>query len=235
MRDYLKSFNQLGNSDSPDDAKSMLDQKLIEAEGVVSKLNALDSAEESKRCQLQIDAGYLYIDARKPKEAWDIAHEAFKIALKNRMWHQCVEATDIIYQADQSDSVTALAQGIWLGITFPVNPSLSVVLLQYFVDETPKNSDGAALAAAIAAYIVSLRAEDPAVREELSFFTSQLLGHVASRHSQIEDQKELEQWITNLGLDDPSSFLPKMSTVLDHIVEDQWWFDKDELRSHIPE
>ena len=73
------------------------------------------------------------------------------------------------------ESIRALAHGIWLGITFPVDPELSVAMLQHLIDETPERSDGAAVAAALASYIVDLRAKDEQ-RENLQFFTTQLLG-----------------------------------------------------------
>ena len=39
-----------------------------------------------------------------------------------------------------------------------------------------------------------------------------------------------------LELKDPSVFLPRMSMVLDAIVgESGWWFDKDELKSRLPD
>jgi hypothetical protein len=120
-----------------------------------------------------------------------------------------------------------------LGVTFPVDPELSVAMLQHLVDETPDDSDGAAVAAVTASYLVDLRAEG-AERESLKFFTNQLLGQVARRHSQVEEQEIFDFWVERMELDDPSKFLPRLAKVLEVIVENDWWFDRDELRNKIP-
>ena len=139
----------------------------------------------------------------------------------------------MLYQAEQAESIKALAQGIWLGVTFPVDPELSVAMLQHLIDETPNNSDGAAVAAATACYVVDIRVQDQD-REDLRFFTNQLLGQVARRHSQVEEQEIFDFWVERMALDDPSKFLPRLAKVLEVIVDSDWWFDRDTLRARIP-
>ena len=65
-----------------------------------------------------------------------------------------------------------------VGVTFPIDPDLSVAMLQHLIDESPDRSDGAAVAAATAGYLVELRAQGKQ-KEELQFFTRQMLGQVA--------------------------------------------------------
>jgi len=71
-------------------------------------------------------------------------------------------------------------------------------------------------------------------RDELMFFSNQLLGQVARRHSQVEEQEIFDFWVQKLELDDPEKFLPRLAQVLDIMTGGQWWFDRDELRSRIP-
>ena len=80
-------------------------------------------------------------------------------------------------------------------------------MLQHLVDESPDRSDGAAVAAATACYLVDMRAADEQ-REELQFFTNQLLGQVARRHSQVEEQEIFDFWVQQLELNDPENFSP---------------------------
>lgn len=130
----------------------------------------------------------------------------------------------------------ALAHGIWLGVTYPIDPELSVAMLQHLVEETPPDSDGAAVAAAVAAYLVDLRAEGQQ-REELQFFTNQLMGTVARRHTNgaCDSQELFDIWVERLELNDPGKFLPRLSKIIDVLVpEGQWWFDRDALREKIP-
>jgi hypothetical protein len=109
-------------------------------------------------------------------------------------------------------------------------------MLQHLVDETPPDSDGAAVAAAVATYIVDLRAEGKQ-REDLKFFTNQLMGAVARRHTNgaCDTQELFDIWIQRLELNDPAKFLPRLSKIVDVLVpEGQWWFDRDALREKIP-
>lgn len=145
-----------------------------------------------------------------------------------------MEACDILFQSEQADSVIALAHGIWLGVTFPIDPELTVAMLQHLIDETPDRSDGAAVAAAVANYIVDLRADEQS-RENLLFFTNQLLGQVARRHSQVEEQEIFDFWVQQLELDQPDKFLPRLAKVLDVLVNGDWWYDRDALRAQIPD
>ncbi|MEN8168503.1 MAG: hypothetical protein ABFR65_13635 [Pseudomonadota bacterium] len=186
-----------------------------------------------QRLSLILESGYILLDLDRTDEAWEQTRTVLDEALQNELWLSAVEACDILYQAEKPDSVKALAQGIWLGVTFPVDPELSVAMLQHLVDETPDTSDGAAVAAVTANYLVDLRAEGPD-RESLKFFTNQLLGQVARRHSQVEEQEIFDFWVERMELGDPAKFLPRLAKVLDVIVEDDWWFERDVLRAKIP-
>jgi hypothetical protein len=138
-----------------------------------------------------------------------------------------------MYQADMEKSIQALAHGIWLGVTFPIEPDLSVAMLQHLVDETQDKDDGAAVAAATACFLADMRAEGED-REELIFFTRQLLGQVARRHSQVEDKEIFVFWVEQLELNDPDKFLPRLASVLDVLTQDDWWYERDQLRTLIP-
>jgi hypothetical protein len=106
--------------------------------------------------------------------------------------------------------------------------------LSHIVDDTPDDSDGAAVAAATAAFIADVRSEAGPDRDRLTFFAQQLLGRVARRHSQIESQDQFDLWIERLELDDPDKFLVRLRNVVDVLVQDQWWFDRDALQAQIP-
>jgi hypothetical protein len=232
---YLEAETFLGDNECSEDAvksSKLLELKLQENRERWDNLSA--DAPQSERLQLEMANGYILLDLDRPDEAWQNAKQGLTTALEHELWNIAVEACDIIYQAEREDAIKALAQGIWLGVTFPIDPELSVAMLQHLIDETPDNSDGAAVAAATACYLVDLRAEGQA-REDLRFFTNQLLGQVARRHSQVEEQEIFDFWVERMALNDPSEFLPRLAKVLEVIVEDDWWFDRDLLRSRIPE
>ncbi|MGD8784614.1 MAG: hypothetical protein PVG75_09250 [Thioalkalispiraceae bacterium] len=181
---------------------------------------------------LDIASDHLALDQKQ--EAWQEAKSCFAVFLKHAEWQKAVEACDVMYQCDLDDSIIALANGIWLSVTFPVNPTTTIAMLQHIIDETPDNSDGAAVAAITAHYIADLRAEGEKA-ESLKFLATQMIATVAKRHSQVTDQEMLEFWIERMELKDPAIFLPKLAKMLEIIVADKWWFDRDELRQQIPD
>ena len=231
---YLESETYIGDNECSEDAvksSKLLEVRLDEKREELASLGQDETA--GKRLTLKMECGYILLDLDRREEAWQLAREAFHEALAETLWLSAVEACDILYQAEQDDAIKALAHGIWLGVTFPVDPELSVAMLQHLIDETPDKSDGAAVAAAVACYIVDLRAQGQA-REDLRFFTNQLLGQVARRHSQVEEQEIFDFWVERMELDDPGKFLPRLAKILDLLVSDDWWFDREALRNKIP-
>ncbi|HEY0722017.1 MAG TPA: hypothetical protein VGE50_12275 [Gammaproteobacteria bacterium] len=188
----------------------------------------------TERAKVLLDMGYILNDLDRKVEAWQLAQQAFELALPQASWTQAVEACDVMYQAEQPDSLKALVHGIWLGVTYPIDPELSVAMLHHLTEETPDNSDGGAVAAAVACYVVDMRAEGKQ-RSDLQFFTSQLLGQVARRHSQVDSQELFDFWVERMQLNDPALFIPRLGKILDVVVPaGEWWFDRDALRSKIP-
>jgi hypothetical protein len=182
---------------------------------------------------LLVEEGRLLIRLEKLPEAWVVAREAFDLYLANENWQGAVEACDVLFAADQPDSLAALGQGVWLAVTFPVDPELSVVMLEHIVEETPDDADGAAVAAITAHYIVDLRAEGRQ-HDDLMMFTNNLLATVARRHSKVESQEAFNYWMEKLELNDPAKFLVRLRNVLDVLVQDNWWFDREALRARLP-
>lgn len=182
---------------------------------------------------LFLEEGRLLIRLEKMPEAWDAARAAFDIYLAHENWQGAIEACEVMYASDQPNSLPALGQGIWLSVTFPVDPELTVAMLEHVVEETPDDSDGAAVAAATAHYVADLRTEGRR-REDLTFYTNNLLGTVARRHSQVDKQEAFDFWVRKLELHDPQLFLPRLRNVVDVLVQDEWWFDRDALQARLP-
>ena len=232
---YLQSENRLGNNECADDA--VQSEKLVELHiaELQQQIDALPAeAPLDEKLHLTLDRGYALLEGNLFDQAWHIARQVLDEAIANQLWLRAVEACDIMFQSDREESIKALAHGIWLGVTFPIDPELSVAMLQHLVDESPDRSDGAAVAAATAGYLVELRAQGKQ-KEDLQFFTRQMLGQVARNHSQVEEQEIFDFWVERLELNDPEKFLPRLSQVLDILTDGAWWFDKDQLRTHIPE
>ncbi|HFD79525.1 MAG TPA: hypothetical protein ENK05_03885 [Gammaproteobacteria bacterium] len=166
-------------------------------------------------------------------EAWQYAREAFSVFVDYERWQEAVEAADILYQSDQPDSILALGQGIWLAVTYPVQAQSTVALLDHVIDETPPDSDGAAVAAMVAHYIVDLRTEGEE-KTSLGFLTTQMIARVAKRHRGIEDQETLDTWIEMYQLNDVPELLKRLGLIIDVMVGDRWWFDRDALRERLP-
>lgn len=194
------------------------------------ELNGLKNITPLARARMQLDIAEILVALERKQEAWSLAREAFNTALKHESWQDAVEACNVLYQCEQADSIAVLGMGVWLAVSFPVDPELTLALLLHIVDETPNNSDGAALAAVAARYVIDLRA-DEALHASQAFLADNLIARVAERHSNVRDQAALNKWLDRLELRDPLIFLPRLAQVVDVIVGDAWWFERDELRN----
>ncbi|WP_173059810.1 hypothetical protein [Sulfurimicrobium lacus] len=198
------------------------------------QLAALEGAETMARARLQLDIAELLRSLERKEEAWSLAREAFDASLEKESWQDAVEACNVLFQTEQAESIPALGMGVWLAVTFPVDPELTYAMLDHIVDETPTASDGAALAAVTARYVIDLRAPDDK-HESQSLLANNLIARVAARHSNVQDQQALDAWMNELGLRDPQVFLPRLGQVVNAVVGDAWWFDRDALRDRLPD
>ncbi len=231
---YIKEDPSVGNADSSADAKEPTEQLARLVTDMRRELaENSPGADPLRRADLLLQLGRALVRLERKPEAWGAAREAFDLYLADQAWEGAVQSCDILFLADQALSLAALGQGIWLAVTYPVDPELSVALLQHVVDETPPESDGAAVAAITAHYLVDLRAQGPQ-REHLLIFTNQLLATVARRHSSVEGQQDFDNWVRDMELNDPALFLPRLRNVVDVLVQDDWWFDRDALQAKLP-
>lgn len=196
------------------------------------QLDSFAGADPMDRARLQLDVAELLIALERKEEAWSLAREAFDTSLQKESWQDAVEACNVLYQTEQAASIPALGMGVWLAVTFPVDPELTYAMLDHIVDETPNISDGAALAAVTARYVIDLRAPDDK-HESQSLLANNLIARVAARHSNVQDQRALDAWMNELGLRDPQVFLPRLSQVVNAVVGDSWWFDRNALRDRL--
>ena len=221
----------LVESSSPEQSKQDIQHYLEKKQAAYDAIEA--NAEPVDRARLQLDVAEALIGLGRADESWEKARTALNTFIELEQWQDAVESCDVLYQSAQPASIVALAHGVWLSVTYPVDPTLTVNMLSYVVDETPAKADGAAVAAVTAHYIADVRA----VGEQhgsLTFLTKQMLANVAKGHSGVEDQEALTAWMERMELLDPDVFLPRLSLVLGAIVPvDEWWFDRDALRDKI--
>ena len=219
--------------DAPDhDDRVEYEKQLREA---VSRAETLPPvATPVDRARIDLDVAQARTGLGETAEAWELARKAFDVFIDAEAWQDAVEACEVMYNTGEPANITALCHGIWLSVTYPVEPQTTITMINYFIDETPDNSDGAAVAAAVAHYVAGVRASDEEY-ESISFLTRNMLVRVAERHSQVKSQEELDMWMMKLELNDPKVFLPRFGRVLDIIVIDQWWIDRDALRAKLPQ
>lgn len=181
----------------------------------------------------RLDVAGLQLDFDEKTKAADYLTGLVEVFIEHGEFEKAATACQFIYLCDQENAIPAIGQAAWLTITYPVDPNLTIVVLDHIIDETPDESDGAAVAAATAHYIVDLRAPDDQ-REHLQHVTGSMLARVAKRHSKIEDQQHFELWAERLELDQPEKFLVRMRNVIDVMVQQDWWFDREALQSVLP-
>jgi hypothetical protein len=232
---YLKTEEVLADMDSGEDTREsdiLLENHVDDLRQKLIQLPAGSDAQD--RAVLLLELGRSLVRLNQMQDAWDAGKEAFETYIQREAWEGAIQALEIMFLSDQPDSLPALGQAIWLAVTYPVDPELTVAMLQHVVDETPPDSDGAAVAAAAAHYVADLRMPEGKERENLIFYTNQMLVTVARRHSDVQDQESFSRWFKRLELDDPAKFLVRLRNVVDVLVQQNWWFDRDALKAKLP-
>ncbi len=219
------------DTSSEEEARAFLEEQLRNLQFDLTMVGKDD--DPAKLGKIKLDIANAELGLEKNESAWNNARAAFDIFIEKEDWPSAIEACDIMYQTEQPSSILALAHGVWLSVTYPVDPEYTINMMNYVVEETPSDSDGAAVAAATAHYIVGIRADDEK-HDSLAFLTTNLIAKVAQRHSDVKSQDTLDFWMEKMELKDPAKFLPRMGTVVDAIANGRWWFDRDELREKLP-
>jgi hypothetical protein len=187
-----------------------------------------------KRALTSLEIAGLQLDLDDKESAWEHARPLVTVFIDLDRFEDAAMAAQYVYLCDRDDAISAIGQAAWLAVTYPVDPHLTANILDHIVDETPDDSDGAAVAAATAHYVADLRctAENS---EAVRLFTGSMLARVAKRHSNIESQEKFEHWVRLLELDEPEKFLVRLRNVIDVMVQDDWWFDREALSAALPE
>jgi hypothetical protein len=233
---YLDDNMGMRDADSGDEAEisiPQLENDLAVARQALVELPA--GYQPTQRAAALLRIAEILVDLRRGEEAFDTAREAFDIFVAEQNWEEAAAACNAMFLADQPYSLAALGQGVWLAVTFPIDVELSVALLQHIIDETPTDSDGAAVAAIVARYLVDLRTDEGKQRDNLTLFTNHMLGTVARRHSEVEKQEQFDYWLEKLELTEPEKFLPRLRNVVDVLVQDDWWVDRDAIWASLPD
>lgn len=215
----------------PETDSQSLERQLSLYQQHLAELPATATGIDRARVQLDIAETFLALDRKE--QAWSTAREALMVFINHEQWQEAVESYNVLFQTEQPASLAALGQGVWLAITFPIQPDTTIAMLQHIVEETPDDSDGAAVAAITAHYIADIRAAEDK-HQSLTFLTQNIIGQVAKRHSNVSTQAELGAWMDKLNLREPDDFLSRMAMIIDVLVQDEWWFDRDELRKKLP-
>ncbi len=216
------------------ESKEFLREALQKKQAQLAQLT-LD-ADPMERAKLQVEIAEIMLDAGgsgMPEAAWGLAKDSFKLYMEAENYEAAVECCDLLYRADMPGSVVALGNGMWLSVTYPIDPEITILMMNNLIDDTPEKSDGAAVAAVAAHYIADLRLEGEK-RDSVMFLTMNMISKVAERHSKVTDQGQMDFWMDKLELNDPDKFLPRLGQVIEALVAGDWWYDRDELRARLP-
>ena len=219
---------------APDDSKVFLNEELAKKQQQLMQLTP--NTDPLERANLQYDISEIMLDIANPgmaEAAWGMAKESFNIYMSHQQWEDAVRCCDLLYRTEQPSSIVALGNGLWLAVTYPIDPELTILMLNNLIDDTPAKADGAAVAAVTAHYIADLRLEGEK-RDSIMFLTMNMIAKVAERHSNVSSQDQMNFWMMKLDLNDPSIYLPRLGQVIDAITADTWWYDRDALRAELP-
>ena len=217
-----------------DDSRQLLKNELAQRQAQLMQLTPASNPLERASVQYAIAEVMLELEEPGMREAaWGMTRESFEIFRDHEQWEDAVRCCDVLFRCDLPASIPALGNGLWLAVTYPIDPQVTIMMLNNLIDATPPQADGAAVAATVAHYIADLRLEGEQ-RDSVMFLTSAMLAKVAERHSNVNSQEAMNLWLNKLDLLNPKVFLPRLGQVIDAITEGQWWYNRDELRARLP-
>lgn len=228
---YLNKDQDIFDGDDGEDVyanEAQLKSRLEHFQGELKGMN--EGAPIEDRIKTLLEIGRIQVERYKGADAWEKGFTAFNLAQEDKLWELAVEACDVMFLSAGPDALVALGHALWLGITFPIDPEITVAMLQHLVEESPEEADTRAVAAAVAHYITSMRCGKD---DDLTFFTAQMLASVADKHSHITDQSSFDLWRKTLQLDKPEVFLQKLSGAVEQLVDGKWWIDRDKIRAEL--
>ena len=231
---YLNTQQLDLGADSQEDAQISTEALEIRCRQIQQQIDDSGNSNILDRTALQHDLAKIQIQIGKNRQAWENAIPGFKVYVNRQKWELATVVCDTLFRCDQADSLIALGHALWISITFPVDMTLTIAQLQHVIDETPEDSDGAAVAAAVAAYVAELRS-DQGTHSDATLAIGQMLNDVARRHSNVQNQAEFDLWFKRLELDVPEKLLVRMRNIIDVLGQDQWWINRAELQAMIPE
>ena len=221
-------------SESGEDARTSVQATEGRLEALRDRIREKSVEGGEQLTRLLLDECGLLIELGRMPESWERAKRVFESGVRGKQWQSAAEACELMFRTEQPLSLPALGHGIWLAVTFPIDPGVTVALLEHGVNETPDHADGAAIAAAVAIYVVDLRAKGDQY-DSLSVATRQMLTSVARRHGRVEDQADLDAWVESLGLNEVNGILGGLRRVVDALVEDNWWIDRNAIHAELPD
>ncbi len=212
-------------------AMQVLERKARQIQRRIDAMERKNPDRIEKYAELNHQLAVVLIDMDQGQMAWNRAFPVLALYIDHKQWQQAVMLCETLFRSEQADSLVALGHALWLSITFPVEPTLTLAQLQHVIDETPDDSDGAAVAAAMAAYVVDLRGDNAG--DDAALAAGQMLNDVARRHGHAQSRDEFDRWFRKLELDDPAKLLVRMRNIIDVLVQDQWWIDRNALQAFI--
>ena len=201
-----------------DDSRQLLKQELANRQAQLMQLTPASNPLE--RANLQYEIADIMLEIEEPgmrEAAWGMTRESFEIFRDHEQWEDAARCCDVLFRCDLPASVPALGNGLWLAVTYPIDPQVTIIMLNNLIDATPPQADGAAVAATVAHYIADLRLEGEQ-RDSVMFLTSAMLAKVAERHSNVNSQEAMNLWLNKLDLLNPKVFLPRLGQVIDAIT-----------------
>lgn len=184
---------------------------------------------DSERLDAQLELSRILLDLGEPVAAFAMARAVLDAGIRVERYEAAALACQLMYLSEQPESTSALGHGLWLALACPMDPELTWQMLRYLVEETPAHSDGAAVAAMLAYFLMEKRAVG-AERDRLIFLAQQQVAEVAERHRGITDEETIGIWVQMHDLDNVDVLLDRMARILDAITPD-WWFDRDAVRA----
>ena len=172
---------------------------------------------------------------RTPDEDWEFSLEKLERFNKSRDWNAALDLLIYLSKKDDHDKLhAAIGQASWLALKLET-PIDIVVMSLYNMLLTLGNGHGAAKSVAALANMMTHHRTPDHPDRELAKAQAQQMLHYVSPETGHENQEGFDKWTKENRMDDPDFFVPVVMEVIDGLVRQDWWIDREAIQQELEE
>ncbi|MBF0192129.1 MAG: hypothetical protein HQL99_13465 [Magnetococcales bacterium] len=171
--------------------------------------------------------------ALTPAEEWNENRIAIDQLSRQGQWPEVLELLRRLTTKHKNNEIyKALAQRVWVGLKTQA-PAIEVVQSLYHLLNTLGPTHELAPAVCALAQLLAIHRTPDHPDQELAIGHTQQMFSMVCGALNITGDEEFQNWVKAKQLDEPDLFIPEIIRMLEMMVGDDWWIDREGLQKEL--